>query len=56
MTEKGRMVVWEIDVGRDPTNLVPEHARIIPVHKNHVDTGAIPTPENHVNAGTILNL
>ena len=46
------MVVWEIDVGRDLTSLVPVHVRIIPVHKNHIDAETIPILESHVNVGT----
>ena len=53
MTEKGGMVVWEIDVGRDPTSLVPVHVRIITVHKNHVDVGTVLFLESHVDVGTI---
>ena len=53
MTEEGGMVVWEINVGRDPTSPVPAYAGIIPVHKNHIDARAIPILENHVDAGTI---
>ena len=50
------MVVWEIDVGKDPTILVPGHAGIVPVHKNHTDAGATPIPENHIDAGIVLIL
>ena len=53
MTEEGGMVVWEINVGRDPTSPVPTYAGIIPVHKNHIDARAIPILENHVDTGTI---
>ena len=53
MTKKGRMVVWEIDVGRDPTSLVPVHAGIIPFHKNHVDEGTVPILESRVDVRTI---
>ena len=53
MTEKGGMVVWEIDVGRDPTSLVPVHVRIITVHKNHVDVGTVPIPKNYIGVGTV---
>ena len=53
MTEKGGMVVWEIDVGRDPTSLVPVHVGIITVHKNHVDVGTVLFLESHVDVGTI---
>ena len=53
MIEKGGMVVWEINVGRDPTSLVPAYAGIVPVHKNHIDARAIPILENHVNARTV---
>ena len=65
MTKKGGMVVREINVGRDPTSLVPIHAGIVtihknhvdvgtaPIHKNHVDTRIVPILENHVNAGTV---
>ena len=45
--------MWEINVGRDPTSLVPAYAGIVPVHKNHIDARAIPILENHVNAGTV---
>ena len=62
------MVVWEVNVGGNPTNPVHVHAEIVPVHKNHadteatlipenhVDTGTIHTPKNHINAGTVLIL
>ena len=50
------MVVWKIDVGKDPTILVPVHTEIVPVHKNHADVGATPIPENHVDAGIVLIL
>ena len=53
MTEKGGMVVWEINVGRDPTSPVPAYTGIIPVHKNHIDARAILILENHVDAGTV---
>ena len=65
MTEKGGMVVKEIDVGRDPTSPVPVHAGIIPihknhfkvetapVHKNHVDVGTVPIPKNYIGVGTV---
>ena len=53
MTEKGGMVVREIDVGRDLTSSVPIHAGIIPIHKNHVDVGTTPVHKNHVDAGTV---
>ena len=35
--EKGGMVVWEIGVGEDPTNLAHVHVGIVPIHKNHAD-------------------
>ena len=53
MTKKGGMVVWEIDVGRNPTSPAPVHVRIVPIHKNHVDTRTIHTPKNKVDAGTV---
>ena len=56
MPEKWGIVVWEIDVVRDLTCPIPIHARIVPVHKNHVDAWAIPILENHVNAGTVHTL
>ena len=53
ITEKEGMVVWEISVGGNPTNLAHGHAEIVPVHKNHVDPGTILILENRVNIGTI---
>ena len=53
MTEKGGMVVREIDVGRDPTSPVPIHAGIIPIHKNHVNVETTPVHKNHVDVGTV---
>ena len=47
------MVAWEIDVGRNPTSPAPVHVRIVPIHKNHINTGAIPIPKNHVDTRTI---
>ena len=53
MTEKGRIVVKEINVVKDPTSPVPIHAGIVPIHKNHVDVGTALVHKNHVNAGTV---
>ena len=47
------MVVSEINVGRDPTSLVPVHVGIILVHKNHVDAGTIPILKSRVDVRTI---
>ena len=45
--------MWEIDVGRDLTSLAPVHAKIVPIHKNHIDVGIVHTPENHFDVGTV---
>ena len=53
ITEKERIVVWEIDVGGNPTNPVHVYAGIVPVHKNHVDAEATFIPKNRVDIGTV---
>ena len=53
MTSKGGMVVWEIDVGRNPTSPVTVNTGIVHFPKNHVDVGTVPSLESRVNAGTI---
>ena len=47
------MVVWEIDVGGNPTNPVHVHTGIIPVHKNLANAEATLIPKNRVDVGTV---
>ena len=53
MTKKGGMVVWEIDVGRDPASPVPIHVGIVPFLENHVDAGTVPILESPIDVGTV---
>ena len=48
------MIVWEIDVGGNPTNPVHVHVGIILIHKNHANAEATLIPENHVDVGIVL--
>ena len=46
--------MWKIDVGGgDPTNPIPVHAGIVPIHKNHADTGIVLILENCINVETV---
>ena len=45
--------MWEIEVRRDPANLVPVNTRIVPFLENHVDAGTAPILKSRVNAGTV---
>ena len=40
----------------DPTNPVPVHIEIVPIHKNHANAGTVHTTKNHVDARTVLIL
>ena len=53
MTEKGGMLVWEIDVGKDPASPVPVHAGIVPFPENQVDAGTVPILESRIDVGTV---
>ena len=39
--------------GGDPTNPIPVHAGIVPIHKNHADTGIVLILENCINVETV---
>ena len=53
MTEKEGILVWEIDVGRDPVSPVPVHAGIVPFPENHVEAGIVPILESRIDAGIV---
>ena len=53
ITEKGGTIVWEIEVGRDPTSPVPVNPGTVPFPENHVDAGIAPILESRINAGTV---
>ena len=53
MTEKGGTVMWEIEVGRDPTSPILVHAEIVPFPENHVDARTVPILKSCVDARTV---
>ena len=53
MSEKGGMVVREIDGGWGPIGLVPAHKGTVHIHRSHIDTGVVLIPESHVDVGIV---
>ena len=53
MTEKGKLIVGEIDMGRGPISPVFINVRTVRVHRSPVDTKTVPIPESHVDIGTV---
>ena len=39
--------------GGDPTNPIPVHAEIFPIHKNHADAGTVLILKNCINVETV---
>ena len=53
MTEKGELIVGEIDMGQGPISLVPFDAEPIHIHGSPVDIRIAPIPKSRVDIGTI---
>ena len=53
MTEKGELIVGEIDMGRGLISSVLVDVGTFCVHGSPVDVGTVPILESHVNTGTV---
>ena len=53
MTEKGKLIVGEINMGRGPISLVPVDIGTVCGHGSPVDIETIPILESHVDTGTV---
>ena len=53
MTEKGKLIVGEINMGRGPISLVPVDIETVCGHGSPVDIETIPILESHVDTGTV---
>ena len=53
MTEKGELIVGEIDIGWGLISLVLVDVGTIHIHRSPVDAGTVPIPESRINTGTV---